>query len=76
MRSQSNPYRKAVSFFLSAILACSLHAQNGRQECLTIREDRSVVFRYHAPEAKSVKLQSDQHSGKRELPFGEDAARQ
>lgn len=59
MRSQSNPYRKAVSFFLSAILACSLHAQNGRQECLTIREDRSVVFRYHAPEAKSVKLVFD-----------------
>ena len=37
----------------------STHAQESLLENLTIREDRSVVFRYFAPDAKSVKLVFD-----------------
>ncbi len=59
MRNQRNNCLKIFSIITLSILTCSIQAQNGRMEGLTIREDGSVEFRYRAPEANMVKLVFD-----------------
>lgn len=59
MSNQNSFFRNLLLFFLLAVFSCSIHAQESNIENLTIREDGSVVFRYHAPDANLVKLVFD-----------------
>ena len=58
----SNPnsiFRNLLFCILLAAISWTAQAQEKFQKNLTIREDGSVVFRYHAPDAKLVKLVFD-----------------
>lgn len=58
MSNQNNIWRNLLFCILLAAFSYS-QAQESFIENLTIREDGSVVFRYHAPDAKMVKLVFD-----------------
>ena len=59
MSNPNSVFRSLLACFLLAMFSFSTRAQESLLENLTIREDRSVVFRYFAPDAKSVKLVFD-----------------
>lgn len=59
MSNPSNICRNLLLFFLLYAFSYSIQAQESFSNNLTIREDGSVVFRYHAPDAKLVKLVFD-----------------
>lgn len=59
MSNQNSIFRNLLFFILLTAISYTIQAQERSIGNLTIREDGSVVFRYHAPDAKMVKLVFD-----------------